>query len=74
MIQLEELEKFLINDYVVFASSSKENKQFLCKFDGSYIVKVAHDIVYMGFEKQAAIDKYNSITDKWIKPKNTFRI
>ena len=60
-INLEELIDFQTNEKVLYASSSKENKQLYITLCGSYEVWHNKEIVLETMQPFVAVEKYNEI-------------
>ncbi len=73
-IKLEDLQKWIKEMDVTFASSTRENKRLTCCLDGYLQVIVGNAIIWRGKQADLAIEKYNSITEKWINPLKDFKI
>ncbi len=73
-VKLEDLSNFIQDEDVTFASSTRENKRLVCCLDGYLHVVHGNAIIWRGRRMDLAVDKYNSITEKWINPLKDFKI
>ena len=73
-VTIEDLSKFIQEEDVTFANSPRENKRLACCLDGYLQVFHRNEIVWRGKRMDLAVDKYNSITEKWINPLKDFKI
>lgn len=60
-IELEGLIKWQSEKKVIFASSTKNNKQIYCTLRGSYEVWHKNELVLETMQPFNAVEKYNSI-------------
>jgi len=60
-IDLNELREWQSEEKVIFASSTKENKQLYCTLRGSYEVWHKKERVLETMQPFRAVEKYNSI-------------
>jgi hypothetical protein len=73
-IKLEDLQKWIETEDVTFASSTRERKRLTCCLDGYLQVIVGNAIVWRGKQLDLAIERYNSVTEKYIDTSKDFRI
>lgn len=73
-IELEDLQKWIEQEEVTFASSTRERKRLTCCLDGYLQVIVGNAIIWRGKQSDLAVEKYNSITEKYIDTIKDFRI
>lgn len=73
-IKLEDLNDWLQKDYATFTTSKRENKSLILCFDGYMEVIVGNSIVWRGKQPDLAVEKYNSITEKWEDTLKDFKI
>jgi hypothetical protein len=66
-IEFEELQKWYESEEVTFASSTRERKRLTCTLKGTFIVRVAGNIVWQGVQPFAAVEAYNNVTQKFIQ-------
>lgn len=62
-ITVKELAEWQSNEKVLFASSSKENKQLYCTLRGSYEVWHKKEKVLETIQPYTAMSKYNGISE-----------
>lgn len=60
-INLEELREWQCEEKVIFASSTKEDKQLYCTLIGSYEVWHKKEKVLETMQPSTAVEKYNSL-------------
>lgn len=65
LIKLEDLQEFIEGGDVTFASSDKEQKQLVCCLDGYLQIIIGNAIIWRGRDRSFAVDRYNSITEKY---------
>ncbi len=68
-IKLEDLQKFIKEEDVMFASSTIERKSLTCCLDGYLQVIIGDAIIWRGKQLDVAVEKYNSITEEYIDKK-----
>ena len=68
------LQLFIDNEDMTYASSERECKKLVCTLRGGLKVLVGHKVVWEGMQPFAAVEKYNSITEKYIDPVKDFKI
>ncbi len=73
-ISLEELQEWYSNEYVTYASSSRERKRLECSLNGNFRVSVVGNVVWQGTQLYSAVEAYNTITDKYIDPYKDFKL
>jgi len=69
-INLKDLQDWLSEEEVLFASSSRERKRLLATLNGNIIIRVAGKEVGRFMQAFPAVEKYNSITEKYTEPDN----
>jgi len=67
-IELAGLQDWLSSMTYTYAYSSSENKRLTCDLKGGMTVSVAGEIKWQGMQAFSAVEAYNAITDKYIKP------
>lgn len=73
-IELEDLQKWIEQEDVTFASSTRERKRLVATLNGRLKVIVAGKTVWEGIQPFSAVEAYNSITQKFIDTTKDFRI
>ena len=73
-IDLEELQKWRSEEEVTFASSTRERKRIVGTLNGNLIVYVANKIIWQGMQSYPAVEAYNNVTEKYIRPVNDFKL
>ncbi len=73
-IELSDFQKFLAEEDVVYARSSRENKSLVCSLNGTLTVIVAGKIAYQGMQPFPAVEAYNEATTKYINPIKDFKL
>ncbi len=68
-INLAELQQWLAEEDVTFASSTRERKRLTATFNGTLKVMVAGKTVWQGIQPFSAVEAYNAITEKYVEPK-----
>jgi len=71
-IELKDLQKWLEEEEFTFASSTRERKRLVITTNGGLRLYVRGNIVWEGIQPFAAVEKYNSITEKYIDPAKDF--
>jgi len=64
-VELSDLQKFISDDYLTFANSTRERKSLICTLNGSLKIFVGHKVIWEGIQPFAAVEKYNSITEEY---------
>lgn len=65
-VDISELSKWRSEEWVVFASSSRERKRIECNLYGGMRVTVAGQVIFEHNQAFSIVEVYNSITDKYI--------
>lgn len=73
-IEFDELMKWYQTEEVTFASSTRERKKLVATLFGNFKVIVAGTTIWEGVQANMAVDKYNSVTEKYIDPLKDFKI
>jgi hypothetical protein len=73
-ITLENLQEWISETSVTYASSTRENKSLTCHLNGTIQVIHGNVTVWEGVQLAPAIEVYNSITEKWVNPLKDFKI
>ncbi len=68
-INLAELQEWLSDEEVTYASSSRERKRLTVSFNGTLKVMVDGKTVWQGIQPFSAVEAYNTITEKYVAPK-----
>jgi hypothetical protein len=65
-IELDELQRWIETEDVTFASSDRERKSIISTLNGTLKVMIRGKIIWQGTDPLAAVEAYNSITEKYI--------
>ncbi len=71
---MSDFRKFLAEEDVVYARSSRENKSLSVSLNGTLTVIVAGKITYKGWQPFSAVEAYNEATTKWVDPTKDFKL
>lgn len=73
-IELEDLQKWLQEGDITFASSARERKRLVCSLAGGLKITVGGKTVWQGMHPFDAVEAYNAITEKYVDELKDFRI
>jgi len=72
VVELDELIKWMNEEEVIFASSTRERKRLSCSLRGGFKVTIAGRTVWQGMQPFAAVEAYNNIIEKHLEEKPNF--
>lgn len=73
-IELADFQHWLEEESMTFASSTRERKRLVVTLRGNIQIFVGNVIVWQGQQPYSAVEKYNSITEKYTDPLEGFKI
>lgn len=73
-IELQDLQEWKEGKEVLFVSSTREKKRLVATLNGGFKVIVDNVVIYECIQPYLAVDKYNSITEKYIDKLKDFKL